>query len=153
MVGGTCTKVAVTDLLASIVIVAGLAAPVRSPLHPANCHPAAGTAVRVTGVPAMNVLPAGFVWITPDPIVAVDSVNTGAAASATADVTIRLRPFWSHESVVGPLGGAASVDPAIPNRVREALNRFVWPVPGVKGRSLSEATISISQELGGALTV
>ena len=49
--GGFAVNVAVTDLLLSSVMVDGLVVPVRSPLHPENCHPGSGTAVNVMLVP------------------------------------------------------------------------------------------------------
>src|SRR6266567_3594903 len=45
--GGFAVNVAVIDLLLSSVMVEGLVVPVRSPLHPENCHPGSGTAVSV----------------------------------------------------------------------------------------------------------
>ena len=49
--GGFCVKVAVTALLAFIVMLAELAVPVRAPLQPANDQPAAGVAVSCTTAP------------------------------------------------------------------------------------------------------
>ena len=46
-------KVAVTVRFTLIVIVVGLADPLRSPLQPEKTKPAAGVAVRVTTVPAV----------------------------------------------------------------------------------------------------
>ena len=43
-------KVAVTDLLALIVTVSGLALPVMAPSQPVNNQPVAGVAARVTTV-------------------------------------------------------------------------------------------------------
>ncbi len=141
------------DLLRSNVIVAGLVVPVRSPLHPENCHPGAGTAVSVMFVPE-GCGPAGtLLWIAPEPIVERDNVNIGLAANATAEVTSRAGPRWSHESVVGPLAAAGSAEPAIPKSSLAALNRLICPEPGVSRASLSEATMSTTQELAGALMV
>jgi hypothetical protein len=48
---GRAVKVAVTERSPFMVIVVGLAEPVRSPLQPANWKPEAGMAVSVTTVP------------------------------------------------------------------------------------------------------
>ena len=48
----TGVNVAVTVRLALMVIVVGLADPLRSPLQPENWKPEAGVAVSVTTVPA-----------------------------------------------------------------------------------------------------
>src|SRR5882672_10188938 len=103
-------NVAVMDLLRSSVMVAGLVFPVRSPLHPANCHPAAETAVKVILVPAGCGPAGGTLWIVPEPTVVSDNVNMGRAAKATADVTRRAGPRWSHESVVAPIAAAGFVE-------------------------------------------
>jgi hypothetical protein len=44
-------NVAVTVLFALMVMVAGFAEPVRSPLQPLHRHPGSGAAVSVTAVP------------------------------------------------------------------------------------------------------
>jgi hypothetical protein len=64
-------NVAVTLLLAFIVIDAGLVVPVRSPLQPENVYPLAGVAVSETTVPAVYVLALGLRVIEPEPLVAV----------------------------------------------------------------------------------
>src|SRR5258708_14015855 len=111
------------DLLRSNVIVAGLVVPVRSPLHPENCHPGAGTAVSVMFVPE-GCGPAGtLLWIAPEPIVERDNVNIGLAANATAEATSRAGPRWSHGSVVGPLAAAGSAGPPVPKRSLARRNR------------------------------
>ena len=68
-------NVAVMDLLRSSVMVAGFIVPVRSPLQPANCHPGAGTAVRVIFVPEGCVAPGGLAVMLPEPTVAVVRVK------------------------------------------------------------------------------
>ena len=45
MVGGIAVKVAVTDLLLSMVILAGLLVEARSPVQPENFQPASAVAV------------------------------------------------------------------------------------------------------------
>ena len=46
-------------LLPFIVTVAGLIEPLKSPLQPLNCQPAAGLAVKVTPVPSLKEAPEG----------------------------------------------------------------------------------------------
>src|SRR5258708_40277101 len=74
--GGFAVNVAVIDLLLSSVMVEGLVVPVRSPLHPENCHPGAGTAVRVDLVPAGCGVPGGFAGVATDPTEAEASAET-----------------------------------------------------------------------------
>jgi hypothetical protein len=70
-----CVKVAITDFAEFIVMVVGLAEPLRSPLHPVKLEPAAGVAVRVTIVPEAYVPPVGLREIEPVPEPAVDAVS------------------------------------------------------------------------------
>src|SRR6266700_7496427 len=91
--------------------------------------------------------------MVPEPTVERDRVNIGRAAKATAEVTRRAGPRWSHESVVGPLAAAGSAEPAMPKSSWAALNRLTCPGPGVSAASLSAATTSTTQELAGALMV
>jgi hypothetical protein len=48
---GSVVKVAATVFAPFIVIVAGLAFPVKAPLQPLNTQPASGLAVKVTTMP------------------------------------------------------------------------------------------------------
>src|SRR5258708_33058760 len=96
------------DLLRSSVMVAGLVVPVRSPLHPENCHPAAGTAVSVMFVPEGCGPADTLLWIAPEPIVERDNVNIGLAAKAPAEGRNPAGPRWVPQSGVGPLAAAAA---------------------------------------------
>jgi len=75
-------KVAVTELSPFKVTVQVLAPP-QAPSHPANVAPAAGSAVRVTWVPALKVptqtwpqfMPAGLLVIVPTPLPPILTLN------------------------------------------------------------------------------
>ncbi len=58
---------AVTVLLAFMVMVSGFAEPERSPDQLSNSHPVSGLAVKVTTVPSLYVPPEGFRFTLPDP--------------------------------------------------------------------------------------
>jgi hypothetical protein len=65
MVLGTTVKVAVTLLAPVIESVQVDTVPTQSPVHALKMKPRAGTAVRVTTVPAVNVVPDGDLLIVP----------------------------------------------------------------------------------------
>src|SRR5258708_7268264 len=84
--GGFAVNVAVIDLLLSSVMMEGLVVPVRSPLQPENCHPGAGTAVKVMLVPEGCKAPGGLTVMLPDPTVVVVSVKKICVNVAVMDL-------------------------------------------------------------------
>src|SRR5260221_335127 len=98
--GGFAVNVAVIDLLLSSVMVEGLVVPERSPLHPENCQPGAGTAVSVMLVPEGCEAPGGLAVIVPEPTVAVVRVKKICVNVAVTDL---LRSSVMVEGFVVPV--------------------------------------------------
>ena len=68
-------KVALTVVLLFMVTEQVVDVPEHAPDHPANVEPVPALAVRVTTVPALKLLPVGFVVIVPVPVPAVEVVS------------------------------------------------------------------------------
>jgi len=96
-------KVAETEALEFIVRLQVGDVPEHPPDHPAKPEFASGAAVRVTTVPAVNVLPAGFTMTVPRPSPALTTLRE---YWETADwLTVRVFPATATLPVLdAPLG-------------------------------------------------
>ncbi len=132
---GVVLNVAVADAF-PVSVNTHVAEPVQAPVQPANVDPALAVAVSVTGLPPVNIalhvvpqlMPAGLLVITPEPVPAVTTLSwyeEGAAAanvavtdvaavSVTEQVLVPLHPPPDQPVNVDPLLGAAVSTTAVP---------------------------------------
>src|SRR5262249_59300636 len=96
MLGGSGVKLAVIDFSLSIVMMAGLSVPVRSPLQPSNRQPGAGVAVSGTLVPAGKIFSAGGPFVFPPPLVSLKKPHFWPPPHTPTAVAEAGRPPFPH---------------------------------------------------------
>ena len=103
-------NVAVTALLAFIVIVAGFCVPVTAPLQPVNVKPEEGVAVIDTLVPEAKLVPVGLVVAVPLPTFVIVSekpvesvLNLLRLVQSVPDLQLLSTSSMSHTQTLAPM--------------------------------------------------